>query len=325
MRNKKFKYNPDTLCYEEIRLTFKQRAAQFFKGFSLTSVLALGLLWASTYFLETPKLNRLREEQRFYLFSLKLLNSKIDDYSNKLGYVEYNDDYVYRSYFDLGALPVNQRNPAIGGVNKYENLDGYKFSEEIITLSKKTDLLSRKIVVQSRSFDEISKMVINKEKRLAARPAIQPIALKDLVRFGSPFGMRFHPLLHVVRMHEGIDLTAPLGTNIYASANGRVVQAEYSLGGYGKMVKVDHGYGYQTIYAHMSKILVKPGDQVERGQVIGLVGSTGLSAAPHLHYEVHVNGKPVNPINYYSEDLDPDEYDKMIDLLANSNPQFDIH
>lgn len=325
MKNKKFRYNPETLCYEEIKLSFRQRIILFFKGFSLTSVLALGLVWISTYFLETPKLNRLRDQQQFYLYSLKMLNNTIDDLSSKLGYVEYNDDHVYRSYFDIGALPGNQRNPAIGGTNKYESMEGYRYSDEVITLSKKTDLLSRKIVVQSRSFDEISKMVINKEKRLAARPAIQPIALKDLVRFGSSFGMRFHPILHIHRMHEGIDLTAPTGTSVHASASGTVTEAEYSLGGYGKVVKVNHGYGYLTIYAHLSKILVKPGDKVERGQIIGHVGNTGLSASSHLHYEVHVNGNPVNPINYYSEDLSVEEYDKMIDLLANSNPQFDIN
>jgi murein DD-endopeptidase MepM/ murein hydrolase activator NlpD len=168
-------------------------------------------------------------------------------------------------------------------------------------------------------------MAKTKEKRLAAKPAIQPISIKELTRFGSSFGMRVHPILQKMKMHEGIDLTAPRGTKIFATADGVVLQAGYTDGGYGNKIIIDHGFGYRTLYGHCYKINVKPGQKVKRGDVIGLVGSTGLSTCPHLHYEVHVNGKKVNPINYYANDLSGEEYDKMIELLSKADPSFDIN
>jgi murein DD-endopeptidase MepM/ murein hydrolase activator NlpD len=187
------------------------------------------------------------------------------------------------------------------------------------------DQVERKLVVQSTSFDEVIEMAWTKEERLAARPAIQPISLKDLTRFGSSFGMRFHPILKVVRLHEGIDLSARLGTPIFATADGVVLQAGYRAGGFGKKVLLDHGFGYRTLYGHCNEVLVKPGQKVKRGEVIAKVGSTGLSKAPHLHYEVHVNGRPVDPINYYSNDLSSQEYDRMIRLLSMADQSFDIN
>ena len=149
--------------------------------------------------------------------------------------------------------------------------------------------------------------------------------MKELTRFGSSFGIRFHPILKVVRPHEGIDLTAPRGTPIYATADGRILQAGYRAGGFGKKILLDHGYGYRTLYGHCEEVMVKTGQEVKRGEVIGIVGSTGLSRSPHLHYEVHVNGRPVDPINYYANDLSADEYDRMIGMLSEANPSFDIN
>ena len=173
--------------------------------------------------------------------------------------------------------------------------------------------------------DRVIDMARHKEERLAARPAIQPISLKDLHHFGSSFGVRFHPILKVIRPHNGIDLTASRGTPIYATADGTVTQAGYSTGGFGNRILLDHGYGYETLYGHCSELLVKRGDRVKRGEVIARVGSTGLSKSPHLHYEVHVNGRPVDPINYYANDLSAGEYDKMIQLLSEADPSFDIN
>ncbi len=180
-------------------------------------------------------------------------------------------------------------------------------------------------MVQSTSFDEVIEMARTKEGRLAARPAIQPISQKDLTRFGSSFGMRYHPILKVVRPHTGIDLSAPQGTPIYATADGKVLEAGYSAGGFGKKVLVDHGFGYRTLYGHCSEVLVNPGQLVKRGEVIAKVGNTGLSKAPHLHYEVHINGRPVDPVNYYANNLSPEEYDQMIGLLSQADPSFDIN
>jgi murein DD-endopeptidase MepM/ murein hydrolase activator NlpD len=198
-------------------------------------------------------------------------------------------------------------------------------SDLLISTYRSIDDISRQLVIQSKSFDEVIDLARTKEERMAAKPSIQPVSLKDLTRFGSSFGMRLHPILKEYRPHNGIDLTAPRGTRIYATADGVVTQANYTTGGYGKKILIDHGYGYKTLYGHCNKLLVERGQYVKRGEVIGLVGSTGLSTTSHLHYEVWVNNRPVNPINYYANDLSPDEYEKMISLLAKADPSFDIN
>jgi murein DD-endopeptidase MepM/ murein hydrolase activator NlpD len=238
--------------------------------------------------------------------------------------IEYNDDHIYRTYFEVDPLPGSLRDAGSGGIND-DAFSNSKYSNLITSIDDRLDLLSKKLVVQSKSYDEVVEMAINKEKRLAARPAIQPVSIKELIRFGSAFGFRLHPILHVFRMHAGIDLTCPRGTNIFVTADGIVREAGYTSGGYGNKILVDHGFGYMTLYGHCEKIFVKTGDRVKRGDIIGAVGSTGLSTCPHLHYEVHVNGKAVNPINYYANDLTAEEYDKMISLYANSDPNFDIN
>ena len=187
------------------------------------------------------------------------------------------------------------------------------------------DDVSRQLVIQSKSFDEVIDLAKTKEERMAAKPSIQPVSLNELIRFGSSFGMRMHPILKQYRAHNGIDLTAPRGTKIYATADCVVLIANYTSGGYGKRILIDHGYGYKTLYGHCYKILVEPGQKVKRGEVIGLVGNTGLSTRSHLHYEVWVNNRPVNPINYYANDLSPEEYDRMIQLLSKADPSFDIN
>ncbi len=212
----------------------------------------------------------------------------------------------------------------MGGSQKYAYLSNQACGSADQT-NRNIDRIERKLVVQSTSFDEVIEMAATKEERLAARPAIQPVSMKDLTRFGSSFGIRYHPILKVVRPHEGIDLTAPRGTPIYATADGKVIQAGYRAGGFGKKILLDHGYGYRSLYGHCDEVLVKPGQTVKRGEVIGRVGSTGLSKSPHLHYEVHVNGRPVDPINYYANDLSGEEYDRMIDMLSHADPSFDIN
>jgi murein DD-endopeptidase MepM/ murein hydrolase activator NlpD len=158
---------------------------------------------------------------------------------------------------------------------------------------------------------------------IANIPAIQPLSNKDLTRVASPFGVRIHPFYKVLKMHTGMDFTAPTGTEIYATGNGVVVDVVYSARGYGNTIIIDHGYSYKTLYAHLSKPLVKPGNKVRRGDVIGLVGSTGMSMAPHLHYEVRKNDEPINPINFYFNDLSPEEYDKIIELASQSGQSLD--
>jgi murein DD-endopeptidase MepM/ murein hydrolase activator NlpD len=321
----KYKFNTETLLFEKVKYTFRQRFIRFLPFFSVTIIFSLAILFFGYDFFESPKINRLNQEQAQTVFQLRVMKSELSKYEEILSDIEYNDDYIYRTYFEVDPIQTSLRDAGSGGNVNEDVFSRSKFSNLISSLNIRLDHLAKKLVVQSRSYDEVVEMARNKEKRLAARPAIQPISIKDLSNFGSSFGFRLHPILHVVRMHAGIDLTCPRGTSIFATADGVVEEAGYTSGGYGNKIIVDHGYGYSTLYGHCEKVLVKRGDNVKRGDVIGIVGSTGLSTCPHLHYEVHVNGNAVNPINYYANDLSAEEYDKMISLYANSDPSFDIN
>ena len=276
-------------------------------------------------YVESPKLKRLIKTQTDILFQFRLLKNELVNLEEVVADINYNDDHIYRTYFEVDPLPASLRYAGSGGQERRDMTSGFKFGNVTGEISQMLNDLANKMVVQSQSYDYVIEMAKTKEKRLAARPAIQPVSMNQLTRFGSAFGMRLHPILQVVRMHEGIDLTCPRGTKIFATADGVVVDAGYSQGGHGIRIFIDHGYGYKTIYGHLEKVLVKRGERVKRGDVIGLVGNTGLSMAPHLHYEIIVNGKKVNPINYYANDLTPEEYDMMISFLSNADPSFDIN
>ena len=297
VRMERFKFNPRTLSYQKIEPTGKQKLFRFLTFSGLTFTLAIGFLFLRDSQIQSPQSERLAAAQQQITYEVTLLNRDIQHYENLLRDVAFNDDNIYRVYFEVESWPSTLRNAGVGGSNKYSWLRQYKHSDLLIQTYRNVDQIERKLVVQSTSFDQVIEMVGNKEERMAARPAIQPVSMKDLTRFGSSFGIRYHPILKVVRPHEGIDLTAARGTCIYATADGKVLQAGYRAGGFGKKILVDHGYGYSTLYGHCDDVLVNPGQLVKRGEVIGLVGSTGLSKSPHLHYEVHVNGRPVDPIN----------------------------
>jgi len=324
MASGKYKFNANTLLFERVRYSFRQRFYRVLPFLSVTILFAMAILFYGYEFLQSPKINRLNQEQAELVLKLRVMNNELLELEDILTDIEYNDDHIYRTYFEVNPLSSSLRVAGSGG-NKGAAFSDSRFSKAITSLDSRLDLLAKKLVVQSKSYDEVVEMAINKEKRLAARPAIQPVSIKELTHFGSSFGMRLHPILHVFRLHAGIDLTCPKGTSIFATADGIVLEAGYTSGGYGNRILIDHGYGYKTLYGHCDKIFVKHGDKVKRGDVIGAVGSTGLSVAPHLHYEVHVNGNPVNPINYYANDLSAEEYDKMISLYANSDPDFDIN
>lgn len=324
MAKSKYFFNTQSLRYEKIRFSYRERFKQISRKSLLVSIGALIILYLASFFVESPKTKQLKNFQAELLMQYDVLNNTLKEYQNVLENIEFNDDNVYRVYFEAEPVPPYIRNSGYGGSDKYTAINGMRNAEIIVNTAENVEQFERKILAQSKSFDEVVEMAVNKEKVLASRPAIQPIALNQLTRFGSSFGMRMHPILNVHKMHEGIDLTAPEGTNIFASADGIVEEARYTPFGYGKKVVINHGYGYVTLYAHLSEIMVQAGQKVKRGDVIGLVGSTGLSTCPHLHYEVHLHGRPVNPINYYANDLSPDEYDKMIEMLSKSDPSFDI-
>ncbi len=237
--------------------------------------------------------------------------------------IQQHDDNIYRLIFGIEPIPASVRQAGIGGANPYKDLEQYSNSELLIETSKKIDNLTRRMVVQSESYDNVMKLVQDKEKFLASIPAISPIADKNLKRFASGYGYRIHPIYRTLKMHNGIDLTAPTGTEVYATGGGKVVNSGYSSGGYGNKVIIDHGYGYKTLYAHLDKVFVKNGQHISRGELIGKVGSTGRSTAPHLHYEVRKNDKTENPVNYYYTDLTPEEYEEMINVSSQMTMSFD--
>ncbi|MBN2697359.1 MAG: M23 family metallopeptidase [Bacteroidales bacterium] len=320
-----FFYSPETLQYKKVETTRKQK---FFRFLSFTVPLLflfVAFFFISEYNLNTPRLNRLMEEQEQLASNLSLINQSILRSESILDGIAFNDDHIYRVFFEVAPWPASMREAGAGGSNDYQDLLNFRFSDIAVNTHRNIDNLSRKLLMQTRSFEEIISLARNKEAFISSRPAIQPVSIKDLTRFGSAFGMRMHPILKVMRPHNGIDLTAPLGTRIYATADGIVVSAGYTTGGFGRRIVIDHGFGYETLYGHCHEILVNKGDTVKRGEVIGYVGNTGLSLAPHLHYEVHVNGRPVNPINYYANDLSAEEYEKMITLLSDADPSFDIN
>lgn len=318
-----YQFNPETLSYKKVEISLKDIIVKNFIPQSAIAIFGGILLYAvASFYIDSPEERQLQRQNEELTGKYELLNNRIESAYSELAEMQYRDDNVYRMVFERNPVPEEVRKAGFGGINRYKHLENENNAGIIINANKKIDKLSKQLVVQSKSYDEIIALVLDKEKMLASIPAIQPIAIKDLTRFGSAFGMRLHPIHKVYKMHMGIDLTCPRGTKIYAAGDGEVVLAKHSNTGYGNQIRIDHGYGYLTLYSHLYKIQVKQGDKVKRGDVIGLVGSTGLSTRPHLHYEVRINGKPVNPINYYYNDLTEEEYEKMINLKSTNTHTF---
>ncbi len=252
-----------------------------------------------------------------------LIHREMGSVENVLEDLQKTDDNLYRTIFEAEPIPSTLRDGGIGGVNRYESLEGYTNSNLVIETAKRLDKIRKKIYIQSKSYDELIKLAMNKEDMLRSIPAIIPISNKDLIRTASGFGWRIHPIYKISMFHYGMDFTAPLGTAVYSTGNGTVVGVLSAQRGLGKHIIIDHGYGYTSIYAHLSDFNVRVGQKVQRGDVIGYVGSTGTSVANHLHYEIKLNGVNVDPVNYYFEDLSPEEYEKMIEISSKTGESFD--
>ena len=274
-------------------------------------------------FIVTPRELSLKRDLKNYEFQFDLMNKKMNRMSEVLTNIEDRDNNIYRIYFEANPIPDEQRQAGFGGVNRYKTLEGYNNSEIIINTTKKLEQLQKRMVIQSKSLDEITRLGEEKEKLLTAIPAIQPINNEELTRMASGFGWRSDPFTKARKMHWGMDFTAPRGTPIYASGDGVVKRADNGSSGYGKHIRIDHGYGYVSLYAHLSKYNVKRGQKVKRGDLIGFVGSTGRSEAPHLHYEVFKDGQRVNPINYYYGSLTPEEFKAMLFIATQENQSLD--
>lgn len=317
----KYYYDTETCKYERIKTRTSDIVLNALGIFSLTLALAVALVILYSSYFESPKELMLRNEVKEMEYYYGNLSTDLEGMNNTLESIEGRDDDIYRVV--LGAEPIDQsvRNAGIGGTDRYEEIRRKNIDHEnlVVDISERVDKLRRKLYIESKSQDEIVQLAENKEKLFASIPAIQPIANKQLIALASGFGVRIHPIYKVRKMHTGIDFAAPIGTPIYATADGTVSLVEVRFSGYGKMIEVDHGFGYKTRYAHMHEFAVRRGQKVKRGELIGYVGNTGLSTAPHLHYEVLVNDVPVNPVHYFFNDLTPDEYEKIVELASIEN------
>lgn len=313
MAKVRYHFNTNSLKIEKVKVTFRQKFLRFL------SVVFTGLVFASLVlvlaynFLESPKERMMQRELDQYKLQFTILNDKLEKVQAVVSDLRERDDNIYRVILESEPIPSTVREAGYGGADRYARLEGYKNTDIIKNTSRKLDLITSQLYVQSKSFDEVFALAIRKEELIASIPAIQPVANKDLRRIGSYFGYRTDPFYKVTKFHEGIDFTAPVGTEIYATGDGVVKTIEYSRRGYGNMIIINHGFGYETVYAHLSKVNIKPGQKVKRGQIIGFVGNTGKSTAPHLHYEVRKNGNPIDPINFFFNDITPEEYALMID------------
>ncbi|MEM9142054.1 MAG: M23 family metallopeptidase [Bacteroidota bacterium] len=325
MSKVRYYYDPDTLSYRKIEPKKSKRyrnIALFFVGSILFGLLCLILL-LNTSLINTPRELSLQREVKNYELQFELLNRKMEQIEEVLANIEDRDNNIYRLYFEANPIPEEQRRAGFGGINRYKALEGFNNSEMVIATTKRMDIIKKQMAIQSKSLDEITKLAQEKEKLLAAIPAVQPVNNEDLTRMASGFGWRSDPFTKARKMHRGMDFTAPKGTPIYASGDGKVTRADNNSSGYGKHIRIDHGYGYMTLYAHLSKYNVRRGQKIKRGDLIGFVGNTGRSEAPHLHYEVWKDGKRINPINFYYGSLTPEEFENMLKYATQENQSLD--
>ena len=326
MPKKKYKFNPDTLSYERIGISIREKSTKLLAYFSSSLALSLLIVVIVINAYETPKTRALKRENQRLLTQYELMQKDLEKIDKVLEELQQRDDNIYRVIFETDPIPSSVRKAGFGGANQYSQLESLDNAELVIETARKLDVISKEAYIQSKSYDEVMKMALNKEEMLACFPAIQPVTNEDLKRTASGWGYRIHPIYKVRKMHWGMDFTSPVGTPVYATGNGVVVEvtgSKRSRVGLGLSIKIDHGYGYETVYGHLNSFNVKRGQKVKRGDVIAYVGNTGGSTAPHLHYEVHKNGKKVNPAYYYYKDLTPQEYDKMIAISSNIGQTLD--
>jgi murein DD-endopeptidase MepM/ murein hydrolase activator NlpD len=325
MSKVKYYYDPDTLSYRKIEPKKSKRYRNLFLfilGSFISGILGMILL-LNTNLLNTPRELSLEREAKNYELQFELLNKKMEQMEYVLGNIEDRDNNIYRLYFEANPIPEEQRKAGFGGVNRYKSLEGFNNSDMIISTTKRLDIIQKQMVVQSKSLDEITKLAEEKEKLLAAIPAIQPINNEEMTRMASGYGWRSDPFTKARKMHWGMDFTAPKGTPVYASGDGVITRVDNNASGYGKHIRIDHGYGYISLYGHLSKYNVKRRQKVKRGDLIGFVGSTGRSEAPHLHYEVWKDGDKINPINFYYGSLSAEEFENMLMYATQENQSLD--
>jgi murein DD-endopeptidase MepM/ murein hydrolase activator NlpD len=323
MLRTKYKFNPDSLSFDKVKLGVRTMFFRFFAYFigSVITAMCYWVIFAS--FFDSPKEKALEREIEQMTIQYELIHREMLNVESVLGDLQKTDDNLYRTIFEAEPVPSTLREAGVGGVNRYEALEGYKNSNLVIETASRLDKIRKKVYVQAKSFDDLIELAAKKEDMLRSVPAILPISNKDLTRTASGFGLRIHPIYKIIKFHYGMDFTAPVGSEIYATGNGVISAVLSSKRGLGNHIIVNHGFGYSSLYAHLSNFNVRVGQKVQRGDVIGFVGSTGTSVANHLHYEIKLNGENVDPVNYYFEDLSPAEYVRMIEIASKTGQSFD--
>lgn len=322
MRKVYYIYNPKTRTYDRIYPTLRQRVMSYLRRLFVGMGLGAGSFLLLLLAFGSPSEKDLRVENSRLLSQYHILSSRLEEALEVMQQLQQRDDNLYRVIMQSDPVAEGLRTPNYSKTNRYEELMDMANAKLVVKTTRQMDLLERQVYMQSKSFDEVVYLCRRHDEMLACIPAIQPVANKDLRQTASGYGNRIDPIYKTVKFHAGMDFSAFTGTPVYATGNGVVRKAGWE-GLYGNCIEIDHGFGYLTRYAHLHKIEVRVGQKVVRGQTIGRVGSTGKSTGPHLHYEVHVKGKVVNPINYYFMDLSADDYDRMIQLAANHGKVFD--
>lgn len=318
----KFHFNPETLSYEQIEHTIvhklKQVLIHLFSGISLGALFFI--IFVSIF--DSPEEKQLGLEKSRMQSQYKVLDKQLEELQEVISDLQERDDNLFRVVFLADPIPYEVRRSTAANAEYYKQLLDMTNSEIVVSTTKKVNELRKQIYIQSKSYDEIVILAKNKEAMLECIPAIQPVLNKDLKQMASGFGWRIDPVYRTRRFHAGMDFAAATGTDVYATGNGTVITTGWKQG-YGNTIEINHGFGYLTLYAHLSAIKCRVGQKVKRGEVIGLVGSTGKSTGPHLHYEVHLRGQVMNPQNYYFLDLTPAEYDRMVQMSENTGMMMD--
>jgi len=323
MAKPKYKFNPESLSFDKIRLGARDilmKSLAFIVG-SLIIAVIYSLIFSM--FFDSPKEKALKREIAQLTLQYDLVHREMSSLEKVITNLQETDDNLYRTIFGAEPVQATYRQGGAGGVNRFDDLGGFDNSRLIIETASRLDALRKKVYVQSKSFDDLIMLAEEKEDMLRSIPAIIPISTKDLTRIASGYGLRIHPVYKISKFHAGMDFTAPLGTVVYASGDGTVNEATQSKRGMGNCIIINHGFGYSSIYAHLDNFNVRPGQKVRRGDVIGYVGNTGMSVAPHLHYEIKLNGNNVDPVNYFFNDLTAAEYETMIEVASRTGQSFD--
>lgn len=315
-------YNPNTLSYERVYPSARDRFFSVLRHLSTGIAFGVATFFVMMYVVDSPMESQLRKENKLLQTQYEVLSLRLTNALEVLDDIQQRDENLYRAIFQAESIPESVRKSGFGGSNRYEHLMELSNPDLVVSTTQKMDMLRKQLYIQSNSLEELIAMGKNQEEKSKCLPAIQPISNKDLRRTASGYGVRIDPIYRTPRFHSGMDFSAKVGTEIYATGNGVVTFAGWKQG-YGNCLMIDHGYGYQTLYGHMSKFKARVGQKVTRGEVIGEVGNTGKSTGPHLHYEVIVRGRHDNPSKYYYMDLSPEEYDRMIQIAENHGQVMD--